>query len=102
MSPARCRSKDLRYTVSKRLSLVGAELVHIPYVTEGPAHFLHDLHVVECRLQRLGGGLHSIHRRVTGSLGSGSCLLAATPHRLPGFPQALLLLPDCLERLTML
>jgi hypothetical protein len=30
--------------------LVGVELVHVPYFTEGPPHLLYDLHVLECRL----------------------------------------------------
>jgi hypothetical protein len=39
---------------------------------------------------------------VTGIVGCGSCLLTGDPRRLPGFPQALALLPDGLERPTML
>jgi hypothetical protein len=31
-------------------SLVGVELVHVPYVTQGPPHLLDDLHLFERRL----------------------------------------------------
>ena len=72
--------------------LVGVELVHVPYVTEGPPHLLDDLHVVECRFQRVGGRVHGIHRCVTRSFGGGSCLFARDARRLPRFPQALSLL----------
>ena len=46
--------------------------------------------------------MHGIHRRVTSSLGGVSRLLTGGPRHLARFPQPLLLLPDCLERLTML
>ena len=39
---------------------------------------------------------------MTSSLGCLSCLFTGGPRHLAGFPQALLLLPDCLERLPML
>src|SRR3990172_7065142 len=46
--------------------------------------------------------MHGLHRRVTGRLGCGSCLLTGDPRALPDFPEALPLFPDCLERLTVL
>ena len=83
------------------LPLVGVELVDIPYVTEGPPHLFYDLHVVECRSQRFGGGVHGIHRGVTGSLGCGSRLLTSGPCRFTGFPHALPFISKYFERLTM-
>ncbi len=82
--------------------LVGLALARVPYVTEGPPHLLHDLHVFDCRCQRFCGCVHGIQCRVTGILGCGPCLLTGDPRRLPGFPETLPLLPDHLERFTMM
>ena len=82
--------------------LVGIELLHVLEVAESPPHLLDGLHLFEGRVQRIGGGVHGTHRRVTGSLGCQSSVLAGCPRGLRGFPQALPLLPDCLERLPML
>ena len=80
---------------ARRRPLMGIELVHVPDLAEGPPHLLDDLHVFERRLERLGGGMHRIHRCVTSTLGGGS-------RRLRGLPEVLALLPDSLQRLTML
>jgi hypothetical protein len=82
--------------------LVRVELVHVLYGAERPAHLLDDLHVFQRRLQRFSGGVHGFDRRLTGRLGRGSCLLTGDPRALPGFPEALSLLPDDLERPTVL
>ena len=58
--------------------------------------------MIERRLERFGGGVHRLHRCLSSTLGYGSCLLAGDPRRLPGFPLALLLVPDLLESLPML
>jgi hypothetical protein len=82
-------------------ALVRVELVCSPYVTEGPPHLFHDLHVFERRLERLGGCVHGLDCRMTGSLGCGTCLLTSGPRRFSGFPQTLTLFTKCLELLTM-
>src|SRR6187431_952526 len=84
------------------MALVGIELVQVPNVPQCPPHVFDDFHAVERRLQRLGGGVHGLHRRLTRRLGGGARLFARGPRDLTGFPQALPLLPNGLERLTML
>ncbi len=63
---------------------MGVELVHVPYLTEGPPHFLHHLHVFERCPECFGGGLHRLHRRITSRLGRDSCVLTSRPCRLRG------------------
>jgi hypothetical protein len=82
--------------------LVGVEAVQVTYLAERPPHVFDDLHVIECRLQRLSSGVHRIHRCLSSTLGYGSGLLGGDPRCLPGFSQALLLVPDLLENLPML
>src|SRR4029453_815060 len=96
--------------------LVGVELVHVPYLAERPPHFLHDLHVLERRVHRVGCRAYGIHhdmpRSVCGNscflarrarrLGCDPCLLAGDARRLSGLSQPLSLLSDCFERLAMM
>jgi len=82
--------------------LVGVELVHVPNVTEGPPQVFDGLHVVERRSHRLRRRVHGIHRCVTRSLGGASSLFAGNARRLSSLSQALPLLTNELERLTML
>ena len=60
-------------------------------VAEGPAHFLHDLHVLEGRLQRVGGCLRGAYAR--GGPLRDACFFSGGARRLPG-PQALLLFTE--------
>ena len=46
-------------------------------VAEGPSHLLDRLHVLKCGLHRFGGCAHSLHGRLTSSLGGGR---ASSPH----------------------
>jgi hypothetical protein len=39
---------------------VRRELVHVPYIAEGSPHFLHNVHLLEGGLQRLGGRVHRL------------------------------------------
>jgi hypothetical protein len=87
---------------SARVDLIRRELVHVPNITEGPAHFLYDVHLFEGGLQRLGGRVHRSYRGMTGLFSCHPSALSKSPRSLPGFPQALPLLPHNLERLTML
>ena len=65
-------------------SLIGVELVHVPYLTQGPSHLLYNLHVFEGRVQGIGGRAHTIHHRVPRSLGGAPCLLVGGARRLSG------------------
>ena len=81
-SRGECNRSDREKRPGKAPS-VGVELVDVPDVTEGPPHLLDDLHVFECRLQRFGGGLHGIDRRVTGIVGRDPCFFAGGSRRSP-------------------
>jgi hypothetical protein len=54
-------SARARRSSGRHRGLVGIELVDVPYLTEGPPHLLHHLHLFERSVQRIGGGAHRIH-----------------------------------------
>jgi hypothetical protein len=85
-----------------RRPLVGVVVLHVLDVPEGPPHILEDLHVVERRFERGGGGLDSLHGRTTGGLGGGAGLLTNGPGSLREFSKALSLLADRLKCFPML
>jgi hypothetical protein len=55
-------------------------------LTQSPPHLLDDLHVVERRVERVGGRTHNVHHRVTSSLGGDSRRLRSESRRLTDFP----------------
>ena len=88
----------------------------VPYLTEGPPHVLHQLHLFERSAECIGSGAHRIHhglpRRVGGvprflassarRLGGDPRPLAGDARRLSGVPQMLSLLSDRFERFAMM
>ena len=96
--------------------LVGVELVQVLYFAKSPPHFLHDLHLLERRVQRIGGGPYGIHysfpriirgnpRFLAGSargLGRRPDFLAGQSRSLSSVPQPLSFLSDCFEGLPMM
>jgi hypothetical protein len=81
--------------------LVGVELVHVLCFAKSPPHFLHDLHLFERRVQRIGGGPYGIHHSVPRIIRGNPCVLAGSARRLSSVPQPLSFLSDCFEGLAM-
>ena len=88
----------------------------VPYLTEGPPHLLHQLHLFERSAECIGSGANRIHHglpsRVCGvpcflasgarRLGCDPRLLAGRARRLSGVPQMLSLLSERFERFAMM
>jgi len=102
--------------VDTAVPLVGVELVHVPDLAQGPPHVLHDSHLFERRVQRIGCRTDGIDHGVPSSirsdscvlgrgarrLGGHACLLARDPRALSGLSQPLTFLSNGFERLAMM
>ena len=63
VAPIGCGDADVAangVTHESSRPLVGVERVHVPYLTQSPPHLLHDLHLFERSVQRIGCGAHGI------------------------------------------
>jgi hypothetical protein len=50
--------------------------VHVLYLAKSPPRFLHDLHLFERSLQRIGSGAYRLHHSFPRSIGGRPCFLA--------------------------
>jgi hypothetical protein len=90
--------------------------VHVPDLAQRPPHVLHDPHLFERRVQRIGCRADGIDHGVPSSvrrdrcvlprrarrLGGHACLLARDPRALSGLSQPLTFLSNGFERLAMM
>ena len=119
MAPIGCGDADVAangVTHESSRPLVGVERVHVPYLTQSPPHLLHDLHLFERSVQRIGCGAHGIYHnlpfsvsRTAGFLAGGArrlgrvpCLLAGDARRLRVAAKVLSLLSVCFACLAMM
>ena len=70
-------------------TLVGVELVDAPCLAKSPPHFLHDFHLVERHVQRIGSGAYCIDHGLPRSVCCSPCFLAGNARRLGGDPGVL-------------
>ena len=86
---------------SVRVSSVGGVLPG-PHVAESPAQLLDHSHLFERRLDRFRGCAQGPRGGVPSLLGGVASLLGARARQFAGFPQALPLLTNSLERFAVL